>query len=133
MILILLLQQAKQYDRAREAFEKAATGHQRQGSHWHSAKLLEKAADMAKECTRGAGSDVEALYRDAARGYMEAGRTTAAAEALARAALHLEGIDAKVLTETWPMSSCCIALFSEPQTLQGCEKSQWGLLPSIQC
>jgi tetratricopeptide (TPR) repeat protein len=91
----LVLQQAKDYDKAREAFEKAATGHQRQGSPWNSAKSLEKAADMAKQCRSG-GLDVEALYRDAASGYMEAGRTTAAAEALARAALHLEGLDAKV-------------------------------------
>ncbi len=41
------------------------------------------------------GLDVEVLYRDAARAYMEAGRTQAAAEALARAALHLEGLDPK--------------------------------------
>lgn len=38
---------------------------------------------------------VEVLYRDAARAYLEAGRTQAAAEALARAARHLEGLDPK--------------------------------------
>ena len=37
-------QVAKEYDRARDAFEKAATGHSRQGSLWQSGKSLEKAA-----------------------------------------------------------------------------------------
>lgn len=48
---------------------------------------------------RALGAHVEvaaARHRDAARAYLEAGRTQAAAEALARAAQHLEGLDPKV-------------------------------------
>ncbi|BDA50046.1 probable gamma-soluble NSF attachment protein [Coccomyxa sp. Obi] len=89
---------SKSYGKARDAFEKAATGHHRQGSPWHSAKNLEKAADMAKE---SGGMDVEVLYRDAARAYLEAGRTQAAAEALARAARHLEGLDPKAASQLY--------------------------------
>ena len=40
-------QVAKDYDRAREAFEKAATGHSRQGSPWQSGKSFEKAAGLS--------------------------------------------------------------------------------------
>lgn len=140
-----ILQVAKDYDRARDAFEKAATGHSRQGSPWQSGKNLEKAAglafhmtwhpfasqfsslrtccnaalcleelyanlnpkqkhalsnaDMEKEWSRGQQSKrtrVEALYRDAALSYQEAGRHQAAAEALGRAAVYLEGIEPEV-------------------------------------
>lgn len=89
-------QQSKNYERARDAFEKVATGHLRQGSPWHSAKNLEKAADMAKQ---SGGLNVEVLYRDASRAYLEAGRTQTAAEALARAALHLESLDPKACSQ----------------------------------
>ena len=133
----LTLQVAKDYDRARDAFEKAATGHSRQGSPWQSGKNLEKAAgssylprmlhgtqvcqrstihtalcfasicgvmlaDMEKEwnkaqhSSKGRGTRVEALYRDAALSFQEAGRHQAAAEALGRAAVHLEGIEPEV-------------------------------------
>ena len=84
-----------EWDRAQTSYERAATGHQRQGSPWQSAKALEKAAEMAKQGKRS-GPDVEALYRDSARAYVEAGRPHAAAEALSKAAQHLEGIDPKV-------------------------------------
>ena len=140
-----ILQVAKDYDRARDAFEKAATGHSRQGSPWQSGKNLEKAAglafhitwhpfasqfsslktccnaahcleelyanmsprqkhalsnaDMEKEWSKGQQSKrtrVEAMYRDAALSYQEAGRHQAAAEALGRAAVYLEGIEPEV-------------------------------------
>ena len=39
---------------------------------------------------------MEALYRDAALSFQEAGRHQAAAEALGRAAVHLEGIEPEV-------------------------------------
>ena len=90
------MQNGKDYERAQAAYERAATGHQRQGSPWQSGKALERAADMAKQGERSGEGVVEALYRDAARAYLEAGRTQAAAEALARAAQHLEGLDPKV-------------------------------------
>ena len=43
------MQQAKAYDRAKEAFEMASTGQERMGSSWHAAKQLEKAAGMASQ------------------------------------------------------------------------------------
>ena len=57
-------------------------------------------ADMEKSKK---GQRVEALYRDAAQSYQEAGRHQAAAEALGRAAIHLEGIEPEVswLSSGW--------------------------------
>ena len=43
------LQAAKCYDKARYAFERAATGQERQSSPWQAGKLLEQAASCAKE------------------------------------------------------------------------------------
>lgn len=40
---------AKAYDKARYAFERAATGQERQSSPWQAGKLLEQAASCAKE------------------------------------------------------------------------------------
>lgn len=100
--MFFIRQNTREFGRAQVAYERAATGHQRQGSPWQSGKALEKAADMAKQ-GKQSGPAVEALYRDAARAYMEAGKTQAAAEALARAAQHLEGLDAKV---------CMLCLFA---------------------
>jgi hypothetical protein len=54
---------------------------------------------MEKERSKGQHSKrtrVEALYRDAALSYQEAGRHQAAAEALGRAAVYLEGIEPEV-------------------------------------
>jgi len=56
-------------------------------------------ADMEKEWSKTQSSKrmrVEALYRDAALSYQEAGRHQAAAEALGRAAGYLEGIEPEV-------------------------------------
>ena len=55
---------------------------------------MEKEGRKAHKCMDGR---VEALYRDAAQSYQEAGRHQAAAEALGRAAVYLEGIDPQVL------------------------------------
>ena len=57
-------------------------------------------ADMEKSKK---GQRVEALYRDAAQSYHEAGRHQAAAEALGRAAIHSEGIEPEVswLSSGW--------------------------------
>ena len=40
-----LLQLQKNFSRARQAAEKAATGHERQGSSWQAAKQLERAGE----------------------------------------------------------------------------------------
>ena len=66
-------------------------------SHWCNLVFL--IADMEKEGSKAQSSKrmrVEALYRDAALSYQEAGRHQAAAEALGRAAGYLEGIEPEV-------------------------------------
>ena len=45
----VLLQQAKKYDKARWAFERAALGQERQGSPWQAGKLIEQAVTCSKE------------------------------------------------------------------------------------
>lgn len=78
------MQQAGDLDRAKDCWEKAATGHKAQRSNWHAAKALEKAADMAGEAAQY--SDVESLYYRSAELYLEEGRPESAAEAVSRAA-----------------------------------------------
>ena len=46
---LTVVQAAKCYDKARYAFERAATGQERQSSPWQAGKLLEQAASCAKE------------------------------------------------------------------------------------
>ena len=57
-------QAAKAYDKARYAFERAATGQERQSSPWQAGKLLEQAAACAKET--GDLTNVAELTRSAA-------------------------------------------------------------------
>ncbi|DBA97705.1 TPA: hypothetical protein ACH3X3_012590 [Trebouxia sp. C0006] len=83
-----LYKAAKCYDKARYAFERAATGQERQSSPWQAGKLLEQAASCAKET--GDMTQVAELSRKAAQLYKEAGRGSAAAEALSKAAKLLE-------------------------------------------
>lgn len=45
----LLIQQAKKYDKARWAFERAALGQERQSSPWQAGKLIEQAVTCSKE------------------------------------------------------------------------------------
>lgn len=78
----------KYYDKARYAFERAATGQERQQSPWQAGKLLEQAASCAKET--GDMTQVAEISRRAAQLYQEAGRGSAAAEALSKAAKLVE-------------------------------------------
>ena len=82
------LQQAGDLARAKECYERAATGQERQRSGWHAAKNLEKAAEAARDM--GAWQEVEDHYARAAELFAEEGRPTAAAEAAARGARALE-------------------------------------------
>lgn len=79
---------AKCYDKARWAFERAATGQERQSSPWQAGKLLEQAAGCSKET--GDFTHIAELSRKAAQLYKEAGRNSAAAEALSKAAKLIE-------------------------------------------
>ncbi len=47
--LVLNMQTKKNWDMARQCYEKAATGQERQGSSWHAGKMMEKAAEACKE------------------------------------------------------------------------------------
>lgn len=84
----LLSQHVKQFDKARRAYEKAATGSERQDSQWHAAKHLEQAAEVAKQA--GDWDSCAQLSKQASQHYREVGKSQAAAEALAKAARLLE-------------------------------------------
>lgn len=74
-----------------ECYEKAATGHQRQSSLWHAAKLLEKAGDAARDAKDFTA--VEDYYNRSAELYASEGRPATAAEALNRGAKTIEDVD----------------------------------------
>ncbi|EFN55347.1 hypothetical protein CHLNCDRAFT_134361 [Chlorella variabilis] len=84
----MLFKQCGDVNRAKDCYEHAATGQERQKSGWHAAKNMEKAGEAAKEL--GMWADVEAHYSRAAQLYAEEGRPSAAAEAAARGARALE-------------------------------------------
>jgi gamma-soluble NSF attachment protein len=73
-----------------ECYEKAATGHQRQSSFWHAAKLLEKAGDAARDAREFPA--VEDYYNRSAELYASQGRPATAAEALNRGARTMEDV-----------------------------------------
>lgn len=85
------MQQLGDLQRSMECYEKAAIGQERQNSLWHAAKMLEKAADVAKDAKNMEA--VADLYGRAAEYYASEGRGEAAAEVLARGAKSLELID----------------------------------------
>ena len=89
------MQQAKAYERAREAFEMASTGQERMGSSWHAAKQLEKAAEMAAAASDTAS--MQSLYLHTAQLFAECGRAPTAAEVLLKCAKAIESADAKVM------------------------------------
>ncbi len=66
-----------------------------QAPPWQAAKELCKAAEAARQA--GDWPDVASLWRGAALAFATASRAPAAAEALAKGALALEGHDPKVL------------------------------------
>ncbi|KAI3428586.1 hypothetical protein D9Q98_007408 [Chlorella vulgaris] len=84
----MLYKQCGDLGRAKECWERAGVGQERQKSGWHAAKNMEKAGEAAKEL--GIWADVEAHYGRAAELYAEEGRLSAAAEAAARGARALE-------------------------------------------
>lgn len=80
---------AKQPEKAKEAYERAAMGQERLASPWQAAKNLEAAGDLAKELSRW--DEVMDFYRRACELYVECGKPQPAADALARGARALEG------------------------------------------
>ncbi|CAL5347578.1 unnamed protein product [Camellia sinensis] len=94
---------AKNYEKAKAAFEKASKGQEMLSSYnclyygsifnennrpWDAAKHLESAAALAKEL--GSWSEVADFYRRASELYNECGRSQPASDALARGARVLE-------------------------------------------
>eukprot|EP01018_Ginkgo_biloba_P029510 Gb_22676 [translate_table: standard] len=79
---------AKENVKAKEAYEKAATGHERLSSPWQAAKHLESAGALAKEL--GNWNEVADYYKRACELYTECGKPQPASDALARGARALE-------------------------------------------
>lgn len=92
------MQQAKAWDKAREAHEMAASCWRHQGSPWHAAKHLEKAGDCARE-----SSDMTLMIdymKQASSAYREAGRPQAAADCLTKGAKWSEASNPEVCLST---------------------------------
>lgn len=79
---------AKNYEKAKEAFEKASKGQEMLSSPWDAAKHMESAATMAKEL--GNWKEVADFYRRASELYNECGRPQPASDALGKGARALE-------------------------------------------
>ncbi|KAK7304063.1 hypothetical protein RJT34_15073 [Clitoria ternatea] len=79
---------AKDYEKAKIAFEKASKGQEILSSPWDAAKHMESAAALAKDLRQW--KEVEDFYRRASELYMECGRPQPASDALAKGARALE-------------------------------------------
>uniref|UniRef100_A0A0D6R4D1 Gamma-soluble NSF attachment protein n=1 Tax=Araucaria cunninghamii TaxID=56994 RepID=A0A0D6R4D1_ARACU len=79
---------AKETEKAKEAFDRAATGQERLSSPWQAAKHLESAGALAKELENW--NEVADYYKRASELYTECGRPQPASDALARGARALE-------------------------------------------
>ncbi|KAJ0016602.1 hypothetical protein Pint_11412 [Pistacia integerrima] len=78
---------AKDYEKAKIAFEKASKGQEMLSSPWDAAKHMESAAVLAKDL--GNWTEVADFYRKASELYTECGRPQPASDALAKAARSL--------------------------------------------
>lgn len=106
------MQQNKALAKAKEAFEKAAIGQERQGSNWHAAKDIEKAADIAREM--GLHTELPKLYRQAAEYYALESRLQAAAETLSKGAKFVAENDSQVYYYPSPFKICAAASSALP-------------------
>eukprot|EP00250_Pteridium_aquilinum_P035350 c9204_g1_i1 orf=229-1125(+) len=79
---------AKQLDKAKDAYERAAEGHERLSSPWQAAKNLEAAGGIAKDL--GKFDEVLDLYKRASNLFGECGMPQPSADALAKGARALE-------------------------------------------
>ncbi|KAL3616783.1 hypothetical protein CASFOL_039177 [Castilleja foliolosa] len=79
---------ARNYEKAKDAFEKASKGQEMQSSAWDAAKHMESAGAMAKEV--GNWNEVSDFYKRASELYVESGRSQTASDALAKGARALE-------------------------------------------
>lgn len=79
---------AKDYEKAKDALEKASKGQELISSPWDAAKHMESAAALAKEL--GKWNEVADFYRRASELYTVCGRAQPASDALAKGARALE-------------------------------------------
>ncbi|KAK6932029.1 hypothetical protein RJ641_001653 [Dillenia turbinata] len=79
---------AKEYEKAKLAFEKASKAQEMLSSPWDAAKHMESAGAVAKEL--GNWNEVADFYRRASNLYIECGRSQPASDALAKGARALE-------------------------------------------
>ncbi|KAK6267497.1 hypothetical protein QUC31_011657 [Theobroma cacao] len=79
---------ARNYEKAKLAFEKASQGQEMLSSPWDAAKHMESAAALAKELRNWA--EVIDFYRKASELYMQCDRPQPASDALAKGARALE-------------------------------------------
>ncbi|OMO82634.1 NSF attachment protein [Corchorus olitorius] len=79
---------AKDYEKAKLAFEKASTGQEMLSSPWDAAKHMENAAGLAKELRNW--TEVIDFYRKASELYMQCDRPQPASDALAKGARAVE-------------------------------------------
>ncbi|KAK7411733.1 hypothetical protein VNO78_03171 [Psophocarpus tetragonolobus] len=79
---------ARDYEKAKIAYEKASKGQEMLASPWDAAKHMESAAALAKDLSHW--QEVLDFYRRASELYMECGRPQPASDALAKGARALE-------------------------------------------
>ncbi|WJX53385.1 hypothetical protein P8452_39383 [Trifolium repens] len=79
---------AKDYEKAKSAYEKASKGQEMLSSPWEAAKDMESAGAMSKELRNW--TEVGDFYRRASELYIECGRSQPASDALAKGARALE-------------------------------------------
>lgn len=87
----LAYKQAGATDKAKDAYERASTAAEKNGSPWHAARNLEQCAELTKQS--GDWAAVGSYFQQAAQLYVEAGKATTGADCLARGAKGLEDKD----------------------------------------
>lgn len=96
---------AKQPEKAKDAYERAALGHERLSSPWQAAKNLEAAGGLAKEL--GKFDEVLDLYKRASDMFVECGMPQPGADSLVKGARALEDANPEEALRLY-MDSCGI-------------------------
>ncbi|KAE9608218.1 hypothetical protein Lal_00003509 [Lupinus albus] len=96
---------AKDYEKAKTAYEKASKGQEMLSSPWDAAKHMESAATQAKELSNW--KEVGDFYRRASELYIECGRSQPASDALEKGA--------RALADTMPDEA--VQLYSDACTI----------------
>ncbi|CAN6454778.1 unnamed protein product [Victoria cruziana] len=111
----LTFRHARAPEKAKEAFVKAARGHEMLSSPWDAAKHMESAAALAKEV--GNWGEVSDFYRRASEYYTECGRSQPATDALAKGA-RLCALEEAVPEDAIQMYADACTIFEEDEKMQ---------------